>query len=318
MQDSILTHLCTRFSFKRPHNTNFCGPRTANSSREDSFPRQLFFLPPLRPLPPPLPPPMASTLPFHSLARLLDSLEALPPSSHLPTLSQWLHTQPAHSFSSGTLPLFRLLLPLEAARTYSLAEQRLASLVTSALGLSHRSTDAERLKEWRGANAAGGTTEPTEGREGAGGGGRRTRREEGNLSLVVRAVLAARVPERAGGISGRPLTLRELDLALDELAAVGPAVHRQCAPRAAGGVSGARKGWEDRSPALPILRTLLSRCSPLEAKWLVRIILRDMQLLSRWAVPSPPRCKPTKPGQRARPARPLSGAAMRASSGRAR
>jgi hypothetical protein len=279
---------------------------------------------------------MAGTIRFYEVAELLDELEPLPANGAARTdqIRRWIRSR-SSEFERDTQHFFRLLLPLEAGRTYFLKEERLAKLVVNALGISCDSADAGRLRAWLDTTRAPVAASGADGAASGGGGGSAS---HGNLSLVVQDVFKSRVQDRAGGVSGQPLTLVELDRALDALARVGPEAHAKWFKgppgrgggrggggggssrggegggnssrgggggtgqgggrggrggklgsgganyrKAASGQRGQRNGSLPAAAAAPlaILSKLCFRCSPREAKWLVRIILRDMQMLSR-------------------------------------
>lgn len=261
---------------------------------------------------------MAGGIRFFDVAKLLDKLEPLKANGVERTdlLRGWIRSRSCE-FERETQHFFRLLLPSEAGRTFFLGEERLAKLVADALGIACDSADAGRLRAWLDATR---TLPRSSGGDPASSAGGAASASLGNLSLVVRDIFTSRVQDLAGGVSGQPITLIELDKALDALAAVGPEAHAAMSASSAkpkyghgwrggggggggmgdGGGSwrgpgrgvcrGAARGQRGRpggpSPAaaaapLAILSKLYFRCSPCEAKWLVRIILRDMQMLSR-------------------------------------
>uniref|UniRef100_A0A0E0KUV9 DNA ligase IV n=1 Tax=Oryza punctata TaxID=4537 RepID=A0A0E0KUV9_ORYPU len=125
----------------------------------------------------------------------------------------------------------RLVLPgLDRERgSYGLKEAALASVLVDALGIAKDSPDAVRLTNWR-----------------RGGGFRNA----GNFALVAAEVLQ----RRQGMISGG-LTIKEVNDALDRLAAT-----------------------ENRSEKASILSSLIKKTNALEMKWLLMIILKDLKL----------------------------------------
>ncbi|KAL6652074.1 hypothetical protein ACP70R_010999 [Stipagrostis hirtigluma subsp. patula] len=125
----------------------------------------------------------------------------------------------------------RLVLPgLDRERgSYGLKEAALAAALVDALGIAKDSPDAVRLINWR-----------------RGGGGRNA----GNFSLV-----AAEVLQRRQGITSGGLTIKEVNDALDRLAAT-----------------------ENRSEKASILSSLIKKTNALEMKWLLMIILKDLKL----------------------------------------
>ncbi|XP_025824228.1 putative DNA ligase 4 isoform X2 [Panicum hallii] len=125
----------------------------------------------------------------------------------------------------------RLVLPgLDRERgTYGLKETALAAVLVDALGIAKDSPDAVRLINWR-----------------RGGGGRNA----GNFALV-----AAEVLQRRQGITSGGLTIKEVNDALDRLAAT-----------------------ENRSEKATILSSLIKKTNALEMKWLLMIILKDLKL----------------------------------------
>ncbi|OEL28408.1 putative DNA ligase 4 [Dichanthelium oligosanthes] len=125
----------------------------------------------------------------------------------------------------------RLVLPgLDRERgTYGLKEAALATVLVDALGIAKDSPDAVRLINWR-----------------RGGGGRNA----GNFALV-----AAEVLQRRQGITSGGLTIKEVNDALDRLAAT-----------------------ENRSEKASILSTLIKKTNALEMKWLLMIILKELKL----------------------------------------
>ncbi|XP_012702657.2 putative DNA ligase 4 [Setaria italica] len=125
----------------------------------------------------------------------------------------------------------RLVLPgLDRERgTYGLKEAALAAVLVDALGIAKDSPDAVRLINWR-----------------RGGGGRNA----GNFALV-----AAEVLQRRQGITSGGLTIKEVNDALDRLAAT-----------------------ENRSEKASILSSLIKKTNALEMKWLLMIILKDLKL----------------------------------------
>ncbi|RLM73698.1 putative DNA ligase 4 [Panicum miliaceum] len=125
----------------------------------------------------------------------------------------------------------RLVLPgLDRERgTYGLKEAALAAVLVDALGIAKDSPDAVRLINWR-----------------RGGGGRNA----GNFALV-----AAEVLQRRQGITSGGLTIKEVNDALDRLAAT-----------------------ENRSEKAAILSSLIKKTNALEMKWLLMIILKDLKL----------------------------------------
>ncbi|CAN6250052.1 unnamed protein product [Urochloa humidicola] len=125
----------------------------------------------------------------------------------------------------------RLVLPgLDRERgTYGLKETALAAVLVDALGIAKDSPDAVRLINWR--------------RSGGG-------RNAGNFGLV-----AAEVLQRRQGITSGGLTIKEVNDALDRLAAT-----------------------ENRSEKASILSSLIKKTNALEMKWLLMIILKDLKL----------------------------------------
>ncbi|KAF0894154.1 hypothetical protein E2562_034886 [Oryza meyeriana var. granulata] len=125
----------------------------------------------------------------------------------------------------------RLVLPgLDRERgSYGLKEAALASVLVDALGIAKDSPDAVRLTNWR-----------------RGGGGRNA----GNFALV-----AAEVLQRRQGMTSGGLTIKEVNDALDRLAAT-----------------------ENRSEKASILSSLIKKTNALEMKWLLMIILKDLKL----------------------------------------
>ncbi|CAL5025567.1 unnamed protein product [Urochloa decumbens] len=125
----------------------------------------------------------------------------------------------------------RLVLPgLDRERgTYGLKEAALAAVLVDALGIAKDSPDAVRLINWR-----------------RGGGFRNA----GNFALV-----AAEVLQRRQGITSGGLTIKEVNDALDRLAAT-----------------------ENRSEKASILSSLIKKTNALEMKWLLMIILKDLKL----------------------------------------
>ncbi|KAJ1272656.1 hypothetical protein BS78_06G220100 [Paspalum vaginatum] len=125
----------------------------------------------------------------------------------------------------------RLVLPgLDRERgSYGLKEAALAAVLVDALGIAKDSPDAVRLINWR-----------------RGGGGRNA----GNFALV-----AAEVLQRRQGITSGGLTIKEVNDALDRLAAT-----------------------ENRSEKASILSSLIKKTNALEMKWLLMIILKDLKL----------------------------------------
>lgn len=125
----------------------------------------------------------------------------------------------------------RLVLPgLDRERgSYGLKEAALATVLVDALGIAKDSPDAVRLINWR-----------------RGGGGRNA----GNFALV-----AAEVLQRRQGITSGGLTIKEVNDALDRLAAT-----------------------ENRSEKASILSSLIKKTNALEMKWLLMIILKDLKL----------------------------------------
>ncbi|GJN26520.1 hypothetical protein PR202_gb14455 [Eleusine coracana subsp. coracana] len=125
----------------------------------------------------------------------------------------------------------RLVLPgLDRERgTYGLKEATLAAVLVDALGIAKDSPDAVRLINWR-----------------RGGGFRNA----GNFSLV-----AAEVLQRRQGMTSGGLTIKEVNDALDRLAAT-----------------------ENRSEKAAILSGLIKKTNALEMKWLLMIILKDLKL----------------------------------------
>ncbi|XP_066343762.1 putative DNA ligase 4 [Miscanthus floridulus] len=125
----------------------------------------------------------------------------------------------------------RLVLPgLDRERgTYGLKEAALAAVLVDALGIAKDSTDAVRLTNWR-----------------RGGGGRNA----GNFGLV-----AAEVLQRRQGLTSGGLTIKEVNDALDRLAAT-----------------------ENRSEKASILSNLIKKTNAVEMKWLLMIILNDLKL----------------------------------------
>ncbi|GJN01825.1 hypothetical protein PR202_ga19126 [Eleusine coracana subsp. coracana] len=127
--------------------------------------------------------------------------------------------------------VLRLVLPgLDRERgTYGLKEAALAAVLVDALGIAKDSPDAVRLINWR-----------------RGGGFRNA----GNFSLV-----AAEVLQRRQGMTSGGLTIKEVNDALDRLAAT-----------------------ENRSEKAAILSGLIKKTNALEMKWLLMIILKDLKL----------------------------------------
>uniref|UniRef100_A0A0E0DI11 DNA ligase n=1 Tax=Oryza meridionalis TaxID=40149 RepID=A0A0E0DI11_9ORYZ len=125
----------------------------------------------------------------------------------------------------------RLVLPgLDRERgSYGLKEAALASVLVDALGIAKDSPDAVRLTNWR-----------------RGGGFRNA----GNFALV-----AAEVLQRRQGMTSGGLTIKEVNDALDLLAAT-----------------------ENRSEKASILSSLIKKTNALEMKWLLMIILKDLKL----------------------------------------
>uniref|UniRef100_A0A0E0PDS3 DNA ligase IV n=1 Tax=Oryza rufipogon TaxID=4529 RepID=A0A0E0PDS3_ORYRU len=125
----------------------------------------------------------------------------------------------------------RLVLPgLDRERgSYGLKEAALASVLVDALGIAKDSPDAVRLTNWR-----------------RGGGFRNA----GNFALV-----AAEVLQRRQGMTSGGLTIKEVNDALDRLAAT-----------------------ENRSEKASILSSLIKKTNALEMKWLLMIILKDLKL----------------------------------------
>uniref|UniRef100_A0ACD5UTE0 Uncharacterized protein n=1 Tax=Avena sativa TaxID=4498 RepID=A0ACD5UTE0_AVESA len=125
----------------------------------------------------------------------------------------------------------RLLLPgLDRERgSYGLKEASLAAALVDALGIAKDSPDALRLTNWR-----------------RGGGGRNA----GNFALV-----AAEVLQRRQGMTSGGLTIKEVNDALDRLAAS-----------------------DNRSEKATILSNLIKKTNPLEMKWLLMIILKDLKV----------------------------------------
>ena len=195
--------------------------------------------------------PAAQDVGFFEVARLLDRLEGIAGAqARTRCASRWFDASAERRAS--TLPLFRVLLVAETDRTFYVKEERLAALTATALGIATDSACGRRLQGW---------LDPARS-----GGGDAMHATAGNLSAVVESVVALRAPARAGGVAGRPLAIREVDAAMDVLAAGAPEFH-------AG--RGARSG-----PHAAVLHGLLSRCSPVEAKWLTRLLLRDLQIRS--------------------------------------
>uniref|UniRef100_A0A0D9W947 DNA ligase n=1 Tax=Leersia perrieri TaxID=77586 RepID=A0A0D9W947_9ORYZ len=125
----------------------------------------------------------------------------------------------------------RLVLPgLDRERgSYGLKEAALASALVDALGIAKDSPDAVRLTNWR----RGGSF-----------------RNAGNFALV-----AAEVLQRRQGMTSGGLTIKEVNDALDHLAAT-----------------------ENRSEKASILSSLIKKTNALEMKWLLMIILKDLKL----------------------------------------
>ncbi|KAL6843747.1 hypothetical protein ACP4OV_026318 [Aristida adscensionis] len=125
----------------------------------------------------------------------------------------------------------RLVLPgLDRERgSYGLKEAALATALVDALGIAKDSPDAVRLINWR-----------------RGGGGRNA----GNFSLV-----AAEVLQRRQGITSGGLTIKQVNDALDRLAAT-----------------------DNRSEKASILSSLIKKTNAVEMKWLLMIILKDLKL----------------------------------------
>ncbi|EOD08101.1 hypothetical protein EMIHUDRAFT_106144 [Emiliania huxleyi CCMP1516] len=195
--------------------------------------------------------PAAQDVGFFEVARLLDRLEGISGAqARTRCVSRWFDASAERRAS--TLPLFRVLLVAETDRAFYVKEERLAALTATALGIATDSACGRRLQGW---------LDPARS-----GGGDAMHATAGNLSAVVESVVALRAPARAGGVAGRPLAIREVDAAMDVLAAGAPEFH-------AG--RGARSG-----PHAAVLHGLLSRCSPVEAKWLTRLLLRDLQIRS--------------------------------------
>ncbi|OAY80518.1 DNA ligase 4 [Ananas comosus] len=128
----------------------------------------------------------------------------------------------------------RLVLPaLDRERgSYGLKESALAAALVDALGLARDSPDALRLVNWRrgGASRAGANA--------------------GNFALV-----AAEVLQRRQGMTSGGLTIKELNDALDQLAAT-----------------------ENRAEKASILSGLIKKTNALEMKWILMIILKDLKL----------------------------------------
>ncbi|TVU15844.1 hypothetical protein EJB05_39385, partial [Eragrostis curvula] len=125
----------------------------------------------------------------------------------------------------------RLVLPgLDRERgSYGLKEAALAAVLVDALGIAKDSPDAVKLINWR-----------------RGGGFRNA----GNFALV-----AAEVLQRRQGMTSGGLTIKEVNDALDRLAAT-----------------------ENRSEKASILSSLIKKTNALEMKWLLMIILKDLKL----------------------------------------
>ncbi|XP_073003706.1 putative DNA ligase 4 [Typha latifolia] len=127
----------------------------------------------------------------------------------------------------------RLVLPsLDRERaSYGLKESVLATCLVDALGLAKDSPDALRLVNWRR-------------------GGSRAGANAGNFALV-----AAEVLQRRQGMASGGLTIKELNDALDQLAAA-----------------------ENRATKASILAGLIKKTNALEMKWILMIILKDLKL----------------------------------------
>ncbi|KAF8670272.1 hypothetical protein HU200_050807 [Digitaria exilis] len=125
----------------------------------------------------------------------------------------------------------RLVLPgLDRERgTYGLKEAALAAVLVDALGIAKDSPDAVRLINWR-----------------RGGG----YRNAGNFALV-----AAEVLQRRQGLTSGGLMIKDVNDALDRLAAT-----------------------ENRSEKASILSSLIKKTNAHEMKWLLMIILKDLKL----------------------------------------
>ena len=180
---------------------------------------------------------------FASLCRLLHALEARrsQPGSQITAREQMLEKFFRRHVPVGTgsaAAVLALLLPTEDDRRYWLKETRLAGALVIALGLQPSVGAGKRLVEWQAGDEANDAND-TDGRRPMG---------SGDLSELVARLVDERVASRAAGLP--PLSVNEVDADLDALADHdGTALCR-----------------------------MLQRCSPLEAKWLVRIVLRDVQI----------------------------------------
>jgi len=201
---------------------------------------------------------------------------------------------PTGAEPSTVCAVFALLLPAEDNRRYHLKESRLAQAVVTALGLGG-SFAAQRLLDWQ--DPAAGEEEEEEDEHGRG-----EAQRCGDLSALVAEAVKERVKERGREL----LSVTEVHAELSRLADGDrePPPTRRCpCGRGACAVFTATKSknagrrffkcpaaseggcnffqWCDETPLHGgggALARMLRRCSAEEARWLVRIILRNMRI----------------------------------------
>ena len=133
----------------------------------------------------------------------------------------------------GVFGVLRLLMPFHDLRRYGVSQEHLARWAAQAVGLGSERANAF-AKEWM--FQAGS--------------------ESGDLSMVLRALFE----ERVGGRLGRPLTVGDVNMALNAL----------------------QNGGKQQTWA-----ALLRRAAPREVLWLVRIVQRDVRIGCRPSQPVP-------------------------------
>ena len=84
---------------------------------------------------------------------------------------------------------------------------------------------------------------------------------QGDLSAVIQSTIDERVGSLSGGAARRELYVSDIDGALTSLAR-----------------RAARAADDGRAAGRDVLRALLSRCTGVEAKWFVRVLLRDLRI----------------------------------------
>ncbi|KDE09821.1 hypothetical protein MVLG_00219 [Microbotryum lychnidis-dioicae p1A1 Lamole] len=166
-----------------------------------------------------------------------------------------------------TYPVVRLLLPDRDTRrgNYNLKEQKLAKALLKTMGMSTEIKDARALINWKVPDTSDHHSS-------------RPQKGAGDFASVAFAVIDARSTAKE---NGEPkMTIDEINALLDRLSVAG-AAQRGIVNRAANtstqasGSTKARTNTSSLDQVAGVLTMAYERLSPIEFKWLIRIILRD-------------------------------------------